>query len=157
MKKSLTVLSGITALVLASLAFTGKGDEPKYKNLKILPKNITKVQMDSVMHHFTDAMNVKCNFCHVRTADGKEWNFPADDNKHKLIAREMMKMTNDINKKYFDLAGGAKNLDAKLMVTCYTCHNGKKEPLTIPPKKENTRPVPPPGATQPSGGTQNQQ
>ena len=129
MKKSFLVTFGISCLLVASYSFTTYTEEPKYKNLKILPKNITAKQMDSVMHHFTESLNVKCNFCHVRTPDGKEWNFAADDNKHKLIAREMMKMTNKLNDKYFPYSEKAERLTSKLTVTCYTCHNGRKEPL----------------------------
>ncbi|MEO6070185.1 MAG: c-type cytochrome [Chitinophagaceae bacterium] len=134
MKQSALVIAAFGLMILMSFSFTK--DDPKYKNLKVLPKNITHDQLDSVMHHFTNSLGVKCNFCHVRTADGKEWNFPSDDNKHKLVARNMMKMTNKINDKYFDVTS-RKSLDAKLMVTCYTCHRGGKEPQTIPPVKED--------------------
>ena len=48
------------------MSFIVTNEEPRYKNLKVLPKNITKPQMDSVMKHFTVALGVKCNFCHVR-------------------------------------------------------------------------------------------
>lgn len=136
MKKTFMVTSGIIFLTIISYAFTTISDEPKYKNLKILPKDITHEQMDSVMHHFANSLNVKCNFCHVKTEDGKEWNFAADDNKHKLTARNMMKMTNKINDKYFDVTGGSKNLSTPLMVTCYTCHHGANEPATKAPHIE---------------------
>jgi hypothetical protein len=125
-------------MVGASFAFTN--DEPKYKNLKILPKNITEKQMDSVMHHFTGSLGVRCNFCHVRTADGKGWDHASDSNKHKLVARNMMKMTDKINDKYFDVTGGKKNLNARLMVTCYTCHHGNTDPATTPPAEERRGP-----------------
>ena len=141
MKKSSLVVIGFAAMVLMSLAFTK--DEPLYKNLKVLPKNITKEQMDSVMHHFSRSLSVKCNFCHVRTADDKEWNFAADDNKHKLVARNMMTMMDKINDKYFDVTG-KKSLDAKLMVTCYTCHHGKTDPETKPVMTEQNRQQRPP-------------
>lgn len=136
MRKTVLVIAGFVALITVSLAFT----EPKdriFKNLKVLPKDITKPQMDSVMQSFTAALGVKCNFCHVRTADNKDWDFPNDANKHKLITRDMMKMTNKINKKYFDMTG--KGLSASLMVTCYTCHNGKPEPAVKPPKPQENR------------------
>lgn len=142
MKKSAFVTICFSIMVFISLAFTK--DDPIYKNLKVLPKNITKEQMDSVMHHFSASLGVRCNFCHVRSADGKEWNFAADDNKHKLVARSMMEMTNKINEKYFDVTGkGVKSLDAQLMVTCYTCHHGKNEPETKAPIGEQRRPQPP--------------
>jgi hypothetical protein len=127
---------GFVAMISGSLAFTN--DDPIYKNLKVLPKRTTRHQMDSIMQHFTVSLNVKCNFCHVRKED--KWDFASDDNKHKLVARNMMKMTDKINKKYFDVTGG-KGLDAHLMVTCYTCHNGRPEPLTGPvkPRSDTTR------------------
>lgn len=136
MKKTSLVTFGIICLVVGSYAFTTVKEDPKYKNLKILPKDITHEQMDSVMHHFTASLNVKCNFCHVRDEEKKEWNFAADDNKHKLVARQMMKMTNKINDKYFDLPGGSKKLSTALMVTCYTCHHGNTEPATKAPRME---------------------
>jgi hypothetical protein len=132
MTKSTLVIAGMVLMVSISFAFTN-ADDPIYKNLKVLPKKITKHQMDSVMKHFTTSLGVKCNFCHTRTADNKEWDFASDANKHKLVARNMMKMTDKINKKYFDVTGN-KGLDAHLMVTCYTCHNGKPEPLTDAPR-----------------------
>ncbi|RYZ22477.1 MAG: c-type cytochrome [Chitinophagaceae bacterium] len=139
MKK--TIVAGSVLVAILALSFTIRGEEPKYKNLKVLPKNITEKQMDSVMHHFTASLGQKCNFCHIRNAETKQWDWASDEHKHKLIAREMMKMTNDINKKYFEFAGNPKNLDTKLMVTCYTCHNGKVEPATFaPPRVEQPRP-----------------
>ncbi len=58
--------------------------------------------------------------------------FVSDANEHKGIAREMMKMTTRLNKKYFDVKD-SKSLTAKLEVTCYTCHNGKAEPGKFAP------------------------
>ena len=43
----------------------------------------------------------------------------AKDIGHKKIAREMMRMTEEINKKYPTIKGN---------VTCMTCHRGKAEP-----------------------------
>lgn len=112
----------------ACFAFTVQDDH--YKNLKILPKDITEKQLDSVMHHFNVSLGVRCNFCHVRDTVNNKMDFASDGNKHKLVAREMMTMTYKINEKYFDLAGGKKDLNTQLMVTCYTCHHGKTEPET---------------------------
>jgi hypothetical protein len=141
MKKTMLVVLGLVFVVTISLAFTR--DDSPYKNLKILPKNITKEQMDSVMHHFTNSLNVHCNFCHVRNETTKQWDFASDDNKHKLIARDMMTMMDKINDKYFNVTGAKRNLDTKLMVTCYTCHNGKEEPAVHPPLRERPQQRPP--------------
>src|SRR5215207_11230957 len=135
MKKSYLFILGFAGMITLSLAFT-KNDEPLYKNLKVLPKNITKEQMDSVMRHFSASLGVKCNFCHVRREGEDHPDFASDENKHKLVARDMMKMTDKINDKYFDLTGSKKNLNAQLMVTCYTCHHGATDPVTKPPKPQ---------------------
>ncbi len=99
MMKILTVSGCFIALILMSFAITKA--EPQYKNLKILPKNTTKKQMDSVMHHFTSSLGVKCNHCHQYNAEQKSMDFVTDANEHKGIARQMMKMTQKLNKKYF--------------------------------------------------------
>ncbi|HUC79429.1 MAG TPA: c-type cytochrome [Flavisolibacter sp.] len=135
-KTSLVVLV-LVCVVAVSSAFTRATNDPGYKNLQILPKNITEKQLDSVMHHFTASLNVKCNFCHVKQeANPEEWDWASDKNKHKLVARDMMKMTNKLNDEYFPYSGKAEEMSTILTVTCYTCHNGRKEPETRP-KKEN--------------------
>jgi len=138
MKRSLLVIFGLVVVVAISSAFT-KIKDPGYKNLQILPKNITEKQMDSVMHHFTESLNVKCNFCHVKQeGNEKEWDWASDKNKHKLVARQMMTMTNKLNDEYFPYSGKAEDLSTILTVTCYTCHNGNTEPATKPKPKRLT-------------------
>ena len=87
--------------------------EPGGKNLKVLPATMSKADIKKVMKTYTAALGVKCDFCHDPD------DMAADTNKHKGIAREMMKMTAAINKNHF---GG------KAEVSCVTCHNGKAEP-----------------------------
>ena len=43
----------------------------------------------------------------------------------------MMVMTDSINLKYFDFTGDKIDLNTPLMVTCFTCHNGAKQPATL--------------------------
>lgn len=139
MKKTLLVIMAFTSLVALSCAVTQMKSSgpanPQYKNLTVLPKDINKEQMDSVMHHYTASLNVKCNFCHTFNQDTKQMDWASDANKHKLITRQMIVMTNDINKKNFNHAGGAITLSSQLAVTCYTCHNGAKEPAIKAPQK----------------------
>lgn len=131
MRKSLLVTLAFAFLVVMSLAFTA--DKPLYKNLKVLPKNTTKAQMDTIMRHFTASLGVKCNFCHVFNTEQKAMDFVSDANKHKDVARNMMRMTKKINKKYFEFSSyeGLSNTNT-LEVTCHTCHNGKAEPTSVP-------------------------
>ena len=139
MKRSFLVILSLALLVAVSSAFT-KNKNPEYKNLQILPKNITERQMDSVMNHFTTSLNVKCSFCHVReeTAGNEVWDWASDSNKHKLVARQMMTMTNKLNDEYFPYSGKAEDMSTILTVTCYSCHNGNTQPETKPRKKKLT-------------------
>src|SRR3954470_8861308 len=99
--KKVAIISLLTCFIAMSFAFI-KDNAPKYENLKVLPKNTTKQQMDSIMRHFSASLGVKCTHCHVRGNDEqKNFDFASDANNHKTVARDMMKMTTKINKKYF--------------------------------------------------------
>ncbi len=126
----------ITILIIAMVASfniwsTDKhAGDPEFKNLQILPKDISKESLDKVMDSFTEALNVKCGFCHVRNQETKKMEFEKDDNPHKAMAREMMKMTMAINAQYFDV--DIVTNAASAPVHCYTCHQGEKIPLVAP-------------------------
>lgn len=78
MKKTL-LIGTLVGLICVSFAF--RQQPPKYENLKVLPKNTTKKEMDSIMKHFSLSLGVRCNFCHVRGNDAQR-NFKfADDFK----------------------------------------------------------------------------
>src|ERR1700712_5113441 len=99
MKKTLLIA---TLVCLISISFAFRENPPKYENLKVLPKNTTKKEMDSIMRHFSMSLGVRCTFCHIRNNDAqKSFNFASDSSKHKMIARNMFKMMIKINKKYF--------------------------------------------------------
>jgi soluble cytochrome b562 len=128
----------VVALVLSAAIF-GAATQPQpqqqqpqqpvvYKNLKVLPKDITKAELDTTMRRFRAALGVRCNFCHAQSAtDPKQMDFASDAKKEKTTARGMIKMVMAINKKYFHEKGDLKNIGAS-RVSCKTCHNGKEEP-----------------------------
>ena len=130
MRKSLLVTLGLAFLVTVSVAFTAD-KERRYKNLKVLPKDITKNEMDTIMKHFTVALGVKCNFCHTFNTEQKAMDFASDANKHKEVARNMLRMTKKINKKYFEFSSYS-DIATSLSISCNTCHNGKAEPSSWP-------------------------
>lgn len=147
MKKTLL----ITALVgLIGLSFAFQQTTVKYENLKVLPKNTTKKEMDSIMRHFSMSLGVRCNFCHVRGNDAQRtMNFASDSSKNKNIARNMFKMMNKINKKYFkphddENRNEVNNANRIPQVSCYSCHHGKENPENRPPAPSAP---PPPGGT----------
>jgi hypothetical protein len=146
MKRPVLVMAALIAVVIVSIAFTAP-PEVKYKNLKVLPKNTNKQTLDSIMSHFSRSLGVRCNFCHIRSNDAqRNFDFADDSSAHKIIARDMMRMTAKLNKKYFK---EEVKKTGKLEVTCFTCHNGKEHPATMPPPPPPRQgpPPPPPAAT----------
>ena len=134
MKKSFFVILVFATLIVISFAFVS-ADKPIYKNLKVLKKNISKQELDSVMHFFAVSLGEKCNFCHVWNNETKKMDFVTDENPNKNVARYMMKMANKLNKKYFK--DQDKNSTETIQaVTCYTCHHGSTDPAVKAPKKE---------------------
>lgn len=97
----------------------------EFKNLKILPKEISEYALFKIMDDFNMALGVDCNYCHSKDKVTADLDFPSDKKPEKEIARKMMTMTMDINNKYFNLN---KNIDAIQSVTCITCHRGKERP-----------------------------
>ncbi|MHA4847131.1 c-type cytochrome [Flavitalea antarctica] len=126
MRRKMLVLSLVVlAIAFCSVSFT---EEPKYKNLKVLKKNITNDELEIVMKEFKTALGVKCNFCHAPSkTDPKKMDFASDENEHKEIARDMMRMSMRINKKYFKASK-----DSVATISCFTCHRGEKEPKEAP-------------------------
>jgi hypothetical protein len=127
-RKSLVFII-VSLFIVAGIAATNPPEEPKFKNLKILPKNISKEDLDKVMDGFKAALGVKCNFCHAPSKDTSVHHpdFASDEKPEKKIAREMMKMTTKINKKYFSYN---KNEQGEVVpaVECMTCHRGSEHP-----------------------------
>ena len=136
MKKKTIVSLTLIMLIISTLAFNTM-DQPPYKNLKILPQDISKEKLDSIMHNFSQSLGVKCSFCHLRNEQERKSDFASDSLADKLIARKMMLMTMDINKNFFKPEEEEdKNLGSAQIVPevgCYTCHRGAAIPIVTPP------------------------
>ena len=143
MRRSILILTACISFIAASLAFIS-ADEPKFKNLKILKKNISKKELDSVMHFFTASLGEKCTFCHVRNEEAKTMDFASESNPNKGVARYMMRMNAKINKKYFKDKENEDKGTKIQAVTCYTCHHGKGEPEVKGPMGGPGAGMPPP-------------
>jgi hypothetical protein len=129
-KKFLTAISlgGIIVIGTAATSFKPAKPETLYKNLKVLPKNISSKELQGMMvDDFQDALGVTCNFCHANAKDGHGLDFASDAKPEKEITRAMMRMTMGINKKYFKLKRPMIGSTA-LVVSCNTCHKGTAFP-----------------------------
>ncbi len=125
--RKLVVVSMLIVTVIIGVAFT-KPYKPAKRNLKVLPQNISDKALDKIMDDFEKDLGVKCDFCHVpMKTDTSKLDFASDERPEKEISREMMRMTIDINNKYFQ-AKNAMIGDSLLAVTCNTCHKGDPHP-----------------------------
>ena len=144
------VMAAMAAVVTTAVAFTAPPpDDHVFKNLKILPKDISHEKLDKIMHGFNNALGVKCNFCHARSQDTTVHHpdFASDEKPEKSIARSMMKMTLKINKKFFEAKHPAFG-EPGMEISCVTCHHGQphpEEPKETEHGPGGTPPPPPPG------------
>ena len=142
LKKKFTVAFTLIALVVLGIAASAPAD-PIYKNLKVLPKHITHDELDSVMHHFNNSLGVKCGFCHAPQKENpKKMDFASDEKGEKNVTRDMMRMTDRINKKFFHFKKDDQHPIPP--VGCMTCHHGSPHPEALAPKEEKKAPPPPP-------------
>lgn len=124
----------------------GGGGEPP-KNLQVLPKDMPRNQVTALMRTFTTALGVRCEHCHAEDpaaaaaaanapaggrggrGGGPQLDYSLDDKETKKVAREMLKMVNDINGKYLPTTGRTFNEFNR--VSCETCHHGLAKPRTL--------------------------
>ena len=127
-----------------------------FKNLKVLPDNITQNQLRNLMHEYTGDLGVECEFCHA-PADPvtRRSDRASDANPVKETARYMIQMTDDLNKKYLAEMPDRRYADP---ITCGTCHRGEKHPSVFVPPPQQRGPgngpgMAPPGTAPPPGAT----
>jgi hypothetical protein len=135
--KKMTAFSGLAVFTLLGILAAKPPQEKKaeYKNLKVLSKNISDEDMDFVMETFSTNLGSNCLFCHPGKQNGTEFSidYVTDVLQNKRIARDMLRMTMKLNKKFFNTKlTGLMNTRGKIW--CKTCHRGSPIPI-LPPAK----------------------
>lgn len=99
------------------------------KNLKVFPKDMAKRDLEGVMHGWSDALGVRCTFCHEMKVPGdfQSMDFASDAIDKKQIAREMFTMVKGLNTATLPKATG----ESDAAVSCVTCHRGLTNPATL--------------------------
>jgi hypothetical protein len=135
LNKKLLVVSCLAGIIFTLVAASPPTpDKPIYVNLKVLPKNISSHDLQSIMaDDFEDGLGVSCGFCHANATDGHGLDFASDAKPEKEISRTMMRMTLDLNKRWLKNKH-PKIGDAALVVQCTTCHKGQPFPDGTEPK-----------------------
>lgn len=128
-KKKFVVIGSIALIIVFCAAATSPtAKENEYKNLKILPKNVSTKKLQGIMiDDFEDGLGVGCSFCHAEQKGSNKLDYASDDKPEKEIARKMMLMTMKMNSKYFQTPHALIG-DSTLVVTCNTCHRGQPRP-----------------------------
>lgn len=147
-RKKLNLLLGITivgALITQSFNVQQQQQPKKLKNIKVFPATATYQEVDHAMDQFKVDLGVKCNYCHAQEKDNPRKNdMPSDENPKKDIARDMMRMTDEMNKRYIATIKHTEQDTTKIqLVTCNTCHRGVPKPFGKPPVA-----TPPPAGVQ---------
>ena len=98
----------------------GRENEPAeqvFDNIKVMNGIPAERLLRIMTNGFAPALGVGCDHCHV------SGNFASDEKEHKRIARDMWRMTGEINQKVRTIVGKE---DAR--VNCTTCHRGSPNP-----------------------------
>lgn len=153
-KKFMVTIGLLSAVVLVSATSMKQNkteEEKKFKNLKVLPKNITEKQLDAVMDNWKLSLGVQCGFCHSRNEETKKMDWALDAKPEKEMARQMYRMTSDINKKYFKAGKDSVGMVMEMGVNCNMCHKGGAHPEVKAPEpmRRGPRPQGPLPAQQP--------
>lgn len=118
-----TILAAASLMAASSLVVAAdetQTAEQRWKNIQVL-KGIPASELNVTMNFIAGALGVRCNYCHTPTGLWPQ-GYEKDDLKPKQIAREMIRMTRQINETSF--AG-------RVPVTCATCHGGHTRPAAF--------------------------
>ena len=126
------VLAAVIALAFPCVAVAQPGRFPpdSLVNTKVFPHSTPVNQVIGAMRNFTGDLGVRCQFCHLGQ-EGQpldKFDFVSDEKRTKLVARQMMLMVQEINRRVDTLPRGS---GPALQVTCETCHRGVSRPAPL--------------------------
>ena len=117
-------IATLSIVVFVLVAMSAMKPHDPFKNLKVLPKDITEDSLISIMENWDRSLGVSCDHCHMIDTTKHIEDYASDAKHDKERAREMFLMTDSINRDYFPRRNPAR----PLKITCYTCHHGKAHP-----------------------------
>lgn len=129
-------IASVLSAVAANPAAAQMQIPEKFENLQVLPKDIHRDTLVSIMRGFAMSLGVRCQFCHVEGAGQGQFNFASDDRDNKRSARLMMRMVDSINNRF--LAMLPNRDEPAVGVNCVTCHRGLTRPMSIEAVLVNT-------------------
>lgn len=108
----------------------GKWPPDSLVNVQVFAKNTSPVQVWGTMRNIAAGLGVSCTFCHVgqETAELAQIDFASDEKRNKLVARQMMRMVQEVNRRVDSIPGRPS---PGVQVTCTTCHRGVNRPVPL--------------------------
>ncbi len=128
----------VCAVVAIAMAFPrptlaqgpGKFPPDSFVNVRVFPKGTPVLNLIGSMRNFTGALGVRCQYCHLGQ-EGQpltEFDFSSDEKRTKVVARQMLQMVAEINRRLDSIPG---RVAAAPAVTCATCHRGLARPVPL--------------------------
>lgn len=101
-------------------------------NVKVIPRTTPVIQVIGMMRNITSALGVRCPFCHVGQEGQplEQFDFAKDEKHTKLVARQMLSMVDEINRR-LDTLPMHEHEGSSVKVTCMTCHRGVSRPVPL--------------------------
>jgi photosynthetic reaction center cytochrome c subunit len=130
MPTRLTVAAVLLLAPAVAAQTTHKFPPDSLVNVKVIPRETPVLQLIGTMRNFTSYLGVRCPFCHVGE-EGRplaEFDFPSDEKRTKQVARQMIRMVDEINRRLDTIPGRTA---PGLQVTCGTCHRGVSRPVPL--------------------------
>jgi hypothetical protein len=125
-----TAIALVTVSTAAAAQTPTKFPPDSLVNTKVIPHSTPVPQLLGIMRNISGDLGVRCQFCHVGR-EGQplsQFDFPSDDKRTKLVARQMMLMLAEINRRLDTIPARPT---PGLQATCGTCHRGLSRPMPL--------------------------
>ena len=122
----------------------GRGAPQPLQNIKVLPKEWTRQQVQALMQTFVESLGVAapagagCAHCHAVNPNaappqpggrGPALDYALDTNPKKDVARKMIQMVMADNSQFLKDVGDAAVMEK---ASCWSCHRGELTPAAAP-------------------------
>jgi Photosynthetic reaction centre cytochrome C subunit len=108
----------------------GKWPPDSLVNTQVIPRTTPVVEVWGTMRNIAFGLGVQCTFCHVGTdsAPLAQIDFASDQKRTKLVARQMLRMVQEINRRLDTIPSRPS---PAVVVNCTTCHRGVARPVPL--------------------------
>jgi hypothetical protein len=109
----------------------GKWPPDSLVNTHVIARTTSVTAVWGQMRTIAFSLGVECTYCHVGEPGTSlaRIDFISDEKRTKLVARQMLRMVQEINRRIDTLPG--RGTSVALTVTCSTCHRGLPRPVPL--------------------------